>query len=278
MNIKKYVISTGLVAAALSGTLYLASAYAEDQPGAMVEKKDRSAIMEKKFYPQPMIVQIGHEGRTLLRGTVATAGTNSLTVKSWGGDWVVNVSSSTKLTSGSDMTQFQTGDFVGVQGSINQSAAWTIDATLVRNWTDRKESQMMKKEIKEMMKAQSPKNWEGVASNVNASVRTLTLTVDGIAYNVNIVTTAKVVNKMYLAIDLQAIKDGDTVRVWGPSADTVITAYVVRDVSLGVGTTTFPDIVTCCTESRTCTRVDRPQCASAEGTVNSASSCSPNPC
>lgn len=232
MNIKKYVISTGLVVAALSGTLYLASVYAEDQPGAMMDKKDQSAMMEKKSYPQPMIVQIGPKGRTLLRGTVSTVGASSLIVKSWGGDWVVNISASTKLTPRSDIAQFNSGDFVGVQGSVNQSAVWTIDATLVRNWTDKQENQMIKKEIKEMMKAQSPRNWQGTASNINVSARTLALTVDGTAYNVNIATTAKVVNKMYLALDLSSIKDGDTVRVWGPLSDTTITAHVVRDISV----------------------------------------------
>lgn len=39
----------------------------------------------------------------------------------------------------------------------------------------------------------------------------------------------------------------------------------------------FPKIVTCCTGSN-CTRVDKAQCDAAGGTVNSASSCSPNPC
>lgn len=97
-----------------------------------------------------MVLEIGPAGRALLRGTVSSVGTNSLIVKSWGGDWIINVSSSTALAPrAADMTQFAVGDFVGVNGVASTAAAWTIDATLVKNWTQRKEIRTEAKEVKE---------------------------------------------------------------------------------------------------------------------------------
>lgn len=229
MNIKKYLIGAGLAATILGGVASLA--LAEE----MMEKKMEKNI-DAMSRPKPMVVQIGPSGNTLLRGTVKTVVTDSLTVTSWGGDWIVKVSSSTKFMPGPDMTQFKEGDFVGVQGAINESTLWTVDAALVRNWTERKEMQTEMKdnrmEIKEMMKAQSPRNWEGIASNINISARSFTLTIDSVAYTINVTANAKIVNQKYLTINFTDIKDGDTVRVWGPFSETIITASVVRDVSI----------------------------------------------
>src|SRR6185436_11657 len=87
------------------------------------------------YATMPMVLQVGANGGILLRGTVDAVNTNSLTVKSWGGDWVINVSSSTQLMPQNTMAQFNLGDFVGVRGIVNQNASWTVDAALVRNWT-----------------------------------------------------------------------------------------------------------------------------------------------
>ena len=225
MNTKKYLIGAGLTVTILGGVVSLA--LAED----MMMKK----TSEASSHPKPMVVQIGPNGNALLRGNIKTVGTDFLTVTSWGGDWMVNVSSSDAriiIIPKVDIAQFKAGDFVGVQGSVNKNASFTIDATIVRNWTERKEMQAAKQEIKQMIKAQNTRNWQGTASNVNVSARSLTLTINGTAYTVNIAVDAKIVNKKYLTIPLSDIKDGHTVRVWGPSSDTTITASLVRDVSI----------------------------------------------
>ena len=177
---------------------------------------------------QKMLLQVGPEGRVLLRGTVDSVGANSLTVKSWGGDWVVNVATSTKLMPGTDISQFKVGDFVGAQGMVKTSAAWTIDASLVRDWTERQQANENRQDIKNMM----AKNWQGVASNVNGDAKTLTLTVDGTAYSVSLAANAKVVNNTFITLPFSSIKNGDTVRVYGPAVNGAISAIVVRDVSV----------------------------------------------
>ena len=248
MNKKKYIITAGVIATVLGGALFLTSVYAQDQMGTSTNS---NVNVNTADHPKPMIIEIGPAGRAMLRGEITAVGTNSLTVKSWGGSWIINVSSATKINPVTDLSQFKVGDFIGVQGQINTSAAWTIDATLVRNWTERKTMQEEKQatmkerhnneqEIKNVIKNESPKNWQGTASNINVADASFTLTVDGTAYTVKVVTDAKIVNQTFLSTNLADIKDGHTVRVWGPVSGTAISAYVVRDVSISTAPRVSP--------------------------------------
>ena len=227
MFTKKYMVALALGVVLVAGATSLV--LAEDTASV----KANITVNALVSYPQPMIVNIGPRGNVLLRGTVSAVGSNTLTVKSWGGDWVVNISSATKLAPGSDMSQFKVGDFVGLHGVVNQNAAWTIDATLVRNWTVRKAVTEIRKEIKTI----AAKNWQGVVSNVNTDAKSFTLTidgkgVDGVSYAVTITSDAKVVNQNCTSISFGDIKNGDKIRVWGPAVDTTITASVVRNISI----------------------------------------------
>lgn len=146
---KKYIVGAGAIATALTGTLFLVSVHAQEVTNAQ-PTTTASAITRK----QPMVLEVGPTGRVLMRGTVEAVGTNSLTVKSWGGSWVVNIASTTSLAPKTDISQFAAGDFVGVQGAMSASAMWTIDATLVRNWTERKEIKIEKKEVRQEAKTE----------------------------------------------------------------------------------------------------------------------------
>ncbi len=112
MNTKKLLIVGALSLVALAGAGLIAAA----------------------VWPMPMVVQIGPSGNILLRGTVDSVGQNSLTVKSWGGDWTVMINASTKLAPASTIGQFAVGDFVGVHGTVDQNASWTVHADVVRDW------------------------------------------------------------------------------------------------------------------------------------------------
>jgi hypothetical protein len=224
MNVKKYMVGAIVGATFLSGAL-------------MVSAQETSISMKATIGPvspnaSKMVLEVGPQGKVLLRGTVDVVNTNSLTVKSWGGSWVINVAPSATLVPGSGIGQFKVGDFVGVQGIVNQSSAWTIDATLIRDWTLKVEAKTNLEDIHAIKKAEKARNWEGVASNVNSDAKTFTLTVEGVAYTVNIAADAKIVNQRFLIAGFADIKNGDKVRVYGPSADMVITASVVRDISI----------------------------------------------
>lgn|SRR3989344_21230 len=223
---KKYIAITGITTLLVTGAMIVLA-----QESSVPATANANAAVSAAT-PQPMVVQIGPGGRTLLRGTVSVVGTNSLTVKSWGGDWVINISATTKLMPGSDMSQFAVGDFVGAQGITSASALWTVDATLVRNWTVRKTIQEDRKEVRELIKSITARNWQGIASNVNIDAKTLTLTIEGTAYSVVLAPGAKVVNVNFTAMDFSMINNGDIVRAYGPATDTTITASVLRDVSV----------------------------------------------
>jgi hypothetical protein len=222
MNIKKIIIG------AAAGALMLSAG------GAVFAELTVTPVATQVMPPVPgdrmgqaMVLQIGEKGNVLLRGTVSATTANTVTVKSWGGDWTVNIIATTQLMPGTGMT---VGDFVGVQGMINSSAAWTIDAKLVRDWSVRKQAQENKQEIKMMM----ARNWEGVVvGDVNAD-GSFKLKVGEVTYDIKMASGAKVVTKNYGVAASGAIKMGDTVRVYGLASGTTITASVIRDVSLAL--------------------------------------------
>ncbi|MBU6500363.1 MAG: hypothetical protein KGJ89_00845 [Patescibacteria group bacterium] len=226
MTIRKIVMGTAVVgsvlAFALIASAQTASTTTSGSPGTP---------------SQPMVFEAGPAGRVLLRGTIDSVSANLLTVKSWGGDWTVNVGSGAEVlpvAAGNDLTQFKTGDFVGVQGTVSQSANWTVDATLVRDWTYRQavnqERQQNVQSIRQTIQSGTPRNFQGTAGAVSGS--TFTLTVNGTPYTVNVAANAQVVNRNWLTLSLASIQSGDTVRVWGTNASGTITAQIVRDVTI----------------------------------------------
>jgi hypothetical protein len=232
---KKIIASVSIIASlAAFTTILVASAQtASTTPPASSSSPASTSLPVKS---ERQVLLIGPEGRVLMRGTIASVGNGSLTVNSWGGVWTVNVGSGTKIlpaAAGNDLTKFQTGDFVGIQGTVSRSANWTIDATLVRDWTYRhvvqQERQENIKSANTLRKSGTPRNYVGTASNVTDN--SFTLTADGVSYTVNVVSGAKVVDRNWLNMTLSSIKNGDNVRVWGVNTNGNIAASIVRDVS-----------------------------------------------
>ena len=181
----------------------------------------------------PMVLNVSSGGKVLLRGTVSAVSSDSVTVKSWGGDWTVNVPSSAKvLPSGTALSSFAQGDFVGVQGTANASAGWTVDATLIRDWTARAQIKANVQAVKQEVKS-AARVVQGTLSNLDATAATFTLTnAAGTAYTVSLDSGAKVLGKNWATISLSQATDGDTVRVFGSVSSTTIAASVFRDISV----------------------------------------------
>lgn len=188
-------------------------------------------------HSMPMVLQVGPGGKALLRGTVDSVSSGSLAVTSWGGVWTINVPSTAKvMPSGTALTDFKTGDSVGVQGAVNTSANWTIDATLVRDWTAR---QALKQEIKTNVQAvhelmsNAPRTVQGTLSGLDATAGTFTLTnASGEAYSATLNSNAKILGKNWATITLGQATNGDTVRVYGAVSSTTIATSVFRDISV----------------------------------------------
>ena len=185
----------------------------------------------------PMVLHVGVNGNVLLRGTVSSVSAGWLTVKSWGGDWTVNVPSSAQVfPSGTALTSFQQGDFVGVIGSIDSSAGFTVDATIVRDWTART---AMKQQIQanvqqaRTLMSNRPRVTQGTLSNFDAANATFTLTTAaGTAYSVTLNSGAETIGRNWATISLSQANNGDTVRVYGTVSSSTIAASVFRDVSV----------------------------------------------
>lgn len=188
-------------------------------------------------HPQPMVLQIGPGGKALLRGTIESVSSGSVTVKSWGGDWTITIPASAEvMPQGTAVSSFQTGDFVGVQGTVDGSANWTIDATLIRDWTAR---QAVHQEIKANVRAvheamaSGPRTIQGTLANLDATAETFTLTASGgTAYSVSLVSGAKILAGNWTTLDFSKVSNGDTVRVYGTVASSTISASIFRDVSV----------------------------------------------
>ena len=64
------------------------------------------------------ILEVGAAGKVLMRGTIASISSTTLTVNSWGGTWTVDLASGAEIlpaTANSNLSQFSVGDFVGVR-------------------------------------------------------------------------------------------------------------------------------------------------------------------
>ncbi len=186
---------------------------------------------------QRMVLQVGPAGKVLLRGTLDSVSATSITVKSWGGDWTVNVPSSAQvLPQGDALLSFQKGDFVGVQGTVNQSGSWMIDATLIRDWTARQAlNQQIKTNVQSVHDTMSagPKTIQGTLSNLDATAQTFTLTASGgTTYSVSLASGAKLLARNWATLDFSKVSNGDTVRVYGAVSTATISATIFRDVSV----------------------------------------------
>lgn len=124
--IKKIIVSSLIASSLLIG--FIALANTDNTTSTTTNTTTNTTTVPA----QPMILNIEPNGKALLRGTIDSVATSSLIVKSWGGNWTVNFSSSTELMP-NDIAQFKVGDFIGAQGTVNRTSPWTIDARLIRN-------------------------------------------------------------------------------------------------------------------------------------------------
>lgn len=225
-------------------TRYAARAAAILAGLALLGMASITAAEETTAPAQAMIIEINKGGNILLRGTVSSVGSSTLAVKSWGGTWNIIIGGSTTImpheSAINNLSDVKTGDFIGVQGIINSSAPWTVDAKLIRDWTSRK---VLHEETKTNMQAirSTEKTgrengigriFEGKASTVKATSFTLT-TAGGSIYTVNVSSATKLVDKAFHILSaLTLMQAGDHIRIFGTASSTVITPQVVRDTSV----------------------------------------------
>jgi hypothetical protein len=194
-----------------------------------------SAPVVKPKHPV-MIVQIGPAGNALIRGTVTSVGSDSLTVKSWGGEWTVKIEKDTKfLPQGLTLDQIKTGDLVGLNGKVNSEETLTVHATLIRDWTERKlikeEIKQNIKEVKEIKKETTPRTHILTVESVDQANNTITAKMNGQTITVKIHNT-KLIDRNWRTITLDKIQSNDKIRVYGILSGNTLEASVIRDISI----------------------------------------------
>jgi hypothetical protein len=189
-----------------------------------------------KPHPLPMVVEIGPAGNALIRGTVTSIGTDSLTVKSWGGDWTVKIERDTKfLPRGLTLDQIKAGDLVGLNGKVNSEETLTVHATLIRDWAERKlireEIKQNIKEVKEIKKETTPRTHILTVGSIDQTNNTITATMNGQTITVKI-NNAKLIDRIWRTITLNKIQPNDKIRVYGILSGSTLEASVIRDISI----------------------------------------------
>ena len=189
-------------------------------------------------HPMPMVVEIGPAGNALIRGTVTSVGADSLTVKSWGGNWTVKIDENTKLLpQGLVLDQIKDGDFVGLNGKVISDESLAVHANLIRDWTEKKttkeEVQQNKKEVKQIVK-ETPKPAIRIlkVETIDPTSNTLTAKLNTKTITVKLVNGVKLIDRNWKNISFDQIKANDTIRVYGVLSDSNLEASVIRDISL----------------------------------------------
>jgi hypothetical protein len=198
-----------------------------------------SSVPVTKPHPLPMVVEIGPAGNALIRGTVTNVdvGTDSLTVKSWGGDWTVKIDTNTKLLpNGLTLNQIKAGDFVGLNGKVNSEETLTVHATLIRDWTEKKitkeEVKETKKEVKQILKETKPKIHVLTVETIDKTNNTLTAKLNGQTITVKLANGAKLIDRNFKTITFDKIEANDKIRVYGVLSGNTLEASVIRDISI----------------------------------------------
>ncbi len=236
------MIKKALATAGIAGFLGTAGVAFAQAPQQMIITHDPVPLTTASSTPhaQPMVLEIGPRGKVLLRGTIESVSADSLTVKGWGGIWTVNVPTTSKiLPNGVSLSNFQQGDFVGIEGTVDQSSSWTVSAELVRDWTERKAAHQEAKQNIQSVRgdvragAGTSRVIQGTVSGLDTASNTFTLTTEkGASYSVSLASGAKTLQRNWLSLDFSTAQNGDKVRVWGPVASSTISASVFRDLSV----------------------------------------------
>jgi hypothetical protein len=187
-------------------------------------------------HPMPLVVQIGPAGNALIRGTVTNVGTDSLSVKSWGGGWTIKIDSNTKfLPQGLTLDQIKAGDLVGLNGKVNSEEILTVHATLIRDWTEKKiikeEVKQNIKEVREIKKETTPRINTLTVGSIDQTNNSITATMNGQTITVKI-NNAKLIDRNWRSITLDKIQTNDTIRVYGILSGNTLDASVIRDISV----------------------------------------------
>lgn len=181
-------------------------------------------------------VDIGPKGNVVLRGSVGSVGTNSVVVKSWGGDWTVSVGTDTKFSSRENavvkLSDIKVGDVVMVHGAMKPNAGLTVEA----------------RQIKDLFIPDRTAVIRGAIAAVSGS--SLTVKSGDVSWTVNTTAATKITSKFDIATTLASMKAGDEVMVKGvvvAGSVNTVDASEVKNVSLPLNAASRSGVVSALT-------------------------------
>jgi len=122
----KLQIGTLLVLASVLGFGLLANAQDLSQSFKQQELQNPASVV-----PQQMI-NINQDGHAIVRGKLVSVTNGILAIKAWGVTITVDVSKANKA---GDIVSFAAGDFVGVQGKMDENNLGNIVADTAKDWS-----------------------------------------------------------------------------------------------------------------------------------------------
>lgn len=104
------------------------------------ESQEGQDVSGAETIPAPFVLEIGNDGSVLIRGVITEVNDDSLTIESWGGEWNLEVDDEITVVSEGEVVvneipEMSVGDFVGAEGTMDDTDATTVQTTFVRNWT-----------------------------------------------------------------------------------------------------------------------------------------------
>jgi hypothetical protein len=201
----KKILITSVVLLILS-ILVSPLAFAKDD-----KDKDNKESAQIGFF-----ISAERNGNVKLVGTLKSISGNSLTVTSWGGDWIVDASSAKlirRLGGTSNLSEFQAGDQLSIQGTVLTSG-WSVTAKKIQN---------LSIQVKNA-------DFSGTISALNVSARTFILkTAKRGDLQVSVNSDAKIYINKDKAAQLSDLSNGMIARikgVWNRNASTVLASWI----------------------------------------------------
>jgi hypothetical protein len=102
----------------------------QQKPG---QQGDTSSGSTTRMAP-PIVVLIDANGRATVRGTLLSVSSTTITIQSWGLQFVVDATNAQIVGKVSTLASFAVGDIIGVQGTLSQSSPGTLIASTIRDW------------------------------------------------------------------------------------------------------------------------------------------------
>lgn len=145
-NVKVMAGSVAVIVLAMSSV-----AFAESMSGDAMHTSSMPSSMMMMHPPAPMILSVENNGKGRLRGVVSSVTSTSITVATWGGNWTISTTGDTQiLPSKITFSEIKVGDYVGAIGTVSEDAP-SLTATLIRDFTDKKNAMMQDSMKKDSM-------------------------------------------------------------------------------------------------------------------------------